>query len=505
MGVNVIMWNAVINSIPEFFSHPIMLVIILGGVLWGTIFGATPGLTTTMSLALLVPLTFGYDENLAISFLIAAHSAGVYGGCLSAILINIPGTPSSIATTFDGYRMTQKNQAGLAIGYATISSAIGGIIGWFILVTFSPILAKVAVSFSNQEYVAIALFGVCILSYVSPGSTFKGLIAGIFGLLLGTVGMDLITGVPRFDFGTVELLGGISIVPLAIGLFGVSEMITQIEEDMIKHKVTQEIKEINNVLPKVKNILVHYKLIIKSSIMGIIIGAIPAAGDALSTMIAYAQGKISSKYPEKWGTGIPEGIIAPESANNAGVGGALIPMLTLGIPGDPATAVLIGGLMIHGLRPGPLLFRDNLPFISTIFISFFIAIIFTTIIGLLSARKLAMFLLIPRYFIIPVITVMCIIGAYAIRNSLYDIGIMIFFGVLGYFMKKLAIPIAPVIFGLVISPILEDNFRRALIITRGDIFTFFKRPISLSLIILAILFLFYPFIKKSFIKIYNNL
>lgn len=487
------MLNTIINTIPVFLTHPIMLLAVLGGVLWGIIFGATPGLSTTMSLALLVPLTFGYDENVAICFLIGAYSAGVYGGCLSAILINIPGTPSAIATTFDGYKMAQKNQAGQAIGYATITSAIGGIIGWFILVSFSPILAKIALSFSNQEYVAIALFGVCILAYISPGSTFKGVIAGIFGLLLGTVGMDLITGVPRFDFGTAELLGGISVVALAIGLFGISEIINQLENYVISYKVVQEIK---NVLPKAKDILIHYKLIIKSSIIGTIVGVIPAAGDAISTMVAYAQGKASSKHPEMWGTGIPEGIIAPESANNAGVGGALIPMLTLGIPGDSMTAVLIGGLMIHGLRPGPLLFRDNLPFVSTIFISLFIAIILTTIIGLLSAKKLAMFLSIPRYFLLPVITVMCVIGSYAFHNSIFDIELMIVFGVIGYLMKKLGIPIAPVVLGLVIGPILEDNFRRSLIITHGDIFTFFKRPISLILIILLVFFLFFPFLKR---------
>ena len=478
-----------------------MLLAVLGGVLWGIIFGATPGLSTTMSLALLVPLTFGYDENVAISFLIGAYSAGVYGGCLSAILINIPGTPSAIATTFDGYKMAQKNQAGQAIGYATISSAFGGIIGWFILVSFSPILAKIALTFGNQEYVAIALFGVGILAYISPGSTFKGVIAGIFGLLLGTVGMDLITGVPRFDFGTVELLGGISVVALAIGLFGISEIINQLENYVISYKVVQEIKD---VLPKAKDILIHYKLIIKSSIIGTIVGVIPAAGDAISTMVAYAQGKASSKHPEMWGTGIPEGIIAPESANNAGVGGALIPMLTLGIPGDSMTAVLIGGLMIHGLRPGPLLFRDNLPFISTIFIALFIAIILTTIIGLLSAQKLAMFLSIPRYFLLPVITVMCIIGAYAFHNSNFDIKLMMVFGVIGYLMKKLDIPIAPVVLGQVIGPILEDNFRRSLIITHGDIFTFFKRPISLILIILLVFFLFFPLLKRVPQKIYNS-
>ena len=481
--------------------HPIMLLVILGGVLWGIIFGATPGLSTTMSLALLVPLTFGYDANISIAFLIAAYSAGVYGGCLSAILINIPGTPSAIATTFDGYMMAKKNQAGQAIGYATISSAIGGIIGWFVLVSFSPILAKFALSFSNQEYVAIALFGVCILAYISPGSTFKGVIAGIFGLLLGTVGMDLITGIPRFDFGTAELLGGISVVPLAIGLFGFSEIINQIENYGISYEA---IKEIKNVLPKLKDILVHYRLIIKSSLIGTVVGVIPAAGDAISTMVAYAQGKASSKHPERWGTGIPEGIIAPESANNAGVGGALIPMITLGIPGDPMTAVLIGGLMIHGLRPGPLLFRDNLPFVSTIFMSLFFAIIFTTIIGLASAKKIAMILSIPRYFLLPVITVMCVIGAYAFNNSFFDIGLMIFFGVIGYLMKKLNIPIAPVVLGHILGPILEDNFRRSLIITHGDIFTFFKRPISLALIILVIIFLFFPFIKKGFSKIYSG-
>ncbi|GAG71954.1 unnamed protein product [marine sediment metagenome] len=495
------MWSVIIDTFPNFFIHPIMLIVILGGVLWGIIWGSIPGLSTTMSLALLVPLTFGYDANISIVFLIAAYTAGVYGGCLSAILMNIPGTPSAIATTFDGHKMAQKNQAGQAIWYATTSSFIGGMIGCFILVSATPILAKIALTFSNQEYVAIALFGVCILAYISPGSTFKGVISGILGLLLGTVGMDLITGVPRFDFGTVELLGGVSIEASAIGLFGISEIIDQVEKYEVSYKVKQEIEK---VLLKAKDILTHYKLIIKSSIIGTVVGVIPAAGDCISTMVAYAQGKASSKHPERWGTGIPEGVIAPESANNAGVGGALIPMLTLGIPGDSMTAILIGGLMIHGIRPGPMLFVNNLPLVATIFISLFLGIIFTTIIGLVSVKKIVIFLTIPRYFLLPIIVIICIIGSYASGNSFFNVRIMIIFGVIGYLMKKLDIPISPIVLGMVIGPLLEDNFRRSLMITQGDLFTFFKRPISLILIILVIIFLFFPFFKKVSQKIYNS-
>jgi len=495
------MWNEIINNFLGFLNNPTIFLVILGGVFWGIIWGAIPGLSTTMSLALLVPLTYGYDASLSIIFLIAAYSAGVYGGCLSAILMNIPGTPSAIATTFDGYKMAGKNQAGKAIWYATTSSGVGGIIGLIILVTSTPLLAKIALTFSNQEYVAIALFGVCILAYIAPGSTFKGIISGVFGLLLGTVGMDLITGVPRFDFGTADLLGGVPIEASAIGLFGLSEIIIQVEKCKISYKLQREIEKVSL---KAKDLLIHYKLIIKSSIIGIFVGVIPAAGDCISTMVAYAQGKLSSKNPEKWGTGIPEGVIAPESANNAGVGGALIPMLTLGIPGDSMTAILIGGLMIHGVRPGPLLFVNNQPLIAQIFLSLFIAILFTTIVGLVSANKIILVLSIPRYILLPVIVIVCIIGSYASGNSIFNIGVMIVFGVLGYLMKKLDIPISPIVLGMVIGPILEDNFRRSLIITRGDLFTFFKRPISLILIILVIIFLFFPFFKKVLQKIYNS-
>lgn len=492
------MAELLLETLFSFFTSPANFLLVVLGVMWGILFGSLPGLNTTTSLALLVPLTFSFDPGFAIVFLISAYSSGIYGGSLSAILMNIPGTPSAIATTFDGYPMaSQKKKPGIAIGYATISSGIGALLGCVILALFAPILARFALRFSNQEYVGLALFGLSILAYISPKSTFKGLIAGIIGLFLGTIGSDSITGLHRFSFGIGELMSGIHIVPLTVGLFGLSEVLIQLET---KERVQRELKRITRVLPSLSSFKRMWKTLLRSSIIGTAIGAIPAAGSSIAVMVAYAQEKRASSHPEKLGTGVPEGIVAPEAANNSSMGGALIPMLTLGIPGDPMTAVLIGAFMIHGIRPGPQLFRDHLGHISTIYVAFFLAILVTTLLGLLGAKYFAKLLDLPRFLLLPIIVILAVIGSFSIANSLFDVTLMILFGVMGYLMRKIDMPQAPVILGLILGPILEDNFRRSLLITRGDIFTFFKRPISCTLIIVALLTLLYPLLKKEYMK-----
>lgn len=480
-----------------FLSDPMLIGLSVLGVIVGIIFGMLPGLSSTMALAVLLPISFTMDPEAGITFLIAVFSASVYGGSLSAILVNIPGTPGAIVTQIDGYPMARKGQAGQAIGYATLASAFGGVFGWLILVLFAPLIVQVATSFQSPDFTALILFGLTMLAYAAPGSMFKGLVGGIFGLLLATVGLDTLTSIPRFSFGSTDMMGGIGIIPLAVGMFGVAEVLVNLEGGVKQLKTVAPVSKIlDKVLPKWRELRRLVPIGIRSSIIGVIIGAIPAAGSAIAVVIAYAQEKRMARRPERFGTGIPEGIVAPESSNNACVGGALVPMMTFGIPGDTMTAVLMGGLLIHGLRPGPGLFRDHLPFVATVYIALIFAIVVTTLLGLAGARLSARILSIPKPILLTSVMVLCIIGSFSVNNSIFDVWVMLVFGVIGYLMRKAHFPIAPVAFGLILGPLFEENLRRSLIVNQGDWLVFLQRPISLSLLLISLASLFYPVFRR---------
>ncbi|HOI82517.1 MAG TPA: tripartite tricarboxylate transporter permease [Synergistales bacterium] len=467
------------------------------GCLIGTIFGALPGLTSTMSLALFTPLTFGLSSSQAIIFLIAIYTTAVFGGSISAVLINIPGTPGSIASTFDGYPMAQRGEAGRALGLAIISSALGGLFGMVILVLTAPLVAQVALKFCSWEYALLAIFGLTLIAYVSGESLLKGIIAGVLGLFLATIGQDPITAYPRFAFGTAELLGGIELIPILIGFFGMSEVLVQIDTGFVKNKVTQKISKLFSWIPDLKKV---WKVLLRSSVVGTLVGAVPGTGGSIACVASYAIEKQISPNGDKFGTGIPEGIVAAAASNNATVGGALIPMLTLGIPGDPMTAVLIGALLFHGLVPGPLLFEENPDFISAIFLTLSIACIMIAVIGIVGAKPMAKVLQIPYSILLPVIMVLCMIGSYATNLSLFDVGVTVFFGVVGYFLRKVGFPLAPIIVGIILGPLFEDNIRRSLMISGGSFIPFCTRPFCLILIFLILLTVAFPYMRKWFRK-----
>lgn len=484
--------SEIISALVRILSTPGALIAGLLGVFWGTMFGAAPGLSTNMSLSILVPLTYGVDTTTAIAFLMGAFLAGVYGGSLSAILINIPGTPSAIMTTLDGYPMAQRGEAGRAIGLATVASVLGGLISVICLAACAPLLSRFALTFGAEEFVALALFGLSVIAYISPGSTIKALSAGLFGLFLSTVGADFMTAYPRFTFGSIYLYAGLSTVPICIGLFGLSEILTQIEEEK-KIVVRQEVK---NIVPRASEFLRMKATIIRSSLIGIILGAVPGPSTSISAAVAYAQEKKFSRHPERLGEGAPEGIVAAESANNACVGGALIPLMTLGIPGDSMTAILVGALLIHGLKPGPLLFKQHPDFVATVVVTLGLAIVFTGVVGLLGVRIFTKLLALPRYFLMPIIFVLCIVGSYAKNNSLFDIGSMMVFGVLGYAMRKAKVPLSPVILGFILGQVLEENLRRALMLSRGSFLPFMTRPVTLVLLFLTALTFIMPLVES---------
>jgi len=488
--------NIIIHSLP-FFRNIQAIGLLISGTFLGVIFGAIPGLTATMAMAIFLPLTFGMSETNGILLLIGIYVGACYGGSISAILINIPGTPSAIATGFDGYPMAQKGEAGRAIGISTISSALGGLFGILVLIFAAPILANLALKFSAHEYTGVALLGISIVSYISTGSTIKGLVGGIIGFLLACVGQDIISAYPRFHFGLKNLEGGLEIIPVMVGFFGITEVFIKLE----KEERLQYVEKITKIIPKMREIVKMGKVILISSSIGTFIGAIPAAGGAIASMAAYGVQKRFSTKSTLYGTGIPEGIAAAESANNAAVGGAFIPLLSLGIPGDPQTAVLLGSLMIHGLAPGPLLFKMRPDFISIVYLGNILSIFFFSIMGLLGARFFAKLIKVPSHILLPTIFIFCIVGTYAIRNSIFDIYVLIGCGIAGYLLQKIGILPAPIILGFVLGPIIEENFRRGLIMSGGDWTMFLTRPISLILLMVNLFILIGPPILSRLRKI----
>lgn len=475
------------------FSPNALLLILIGTVI-GIVFGCMPGLSSTMALALFTPFTFGFSPGEGIVFLIAIYISSVYAGAIAAILVNIPGTPSAIATGLDGYPMAQRGEAGRALGLATVASFFGGLIGVTILMLFSPLLAQIARNFGTWEYAVIALLGLTLISYVSPGSIVKGLVGGTIGLLLASVGEEVIFAYPRFTGGIAELGGGLDMVVLMIGFFGFAEVFNQVEQGFkanVQQKVTGLWKSFGDIRP-------YAGTVIRSSIIGTLIGILPGAGGSIASITAYGFAKRLSSKSGEFGNGNPEGIVAGESSNNASVGGALVPMLTMGIPGDPMTAVLIGALMIHGLAPGPALFLHSQDFVSAIFLGFIVALVFMLVVGLTAAKPFAKLLTFPRHIILAVITLLCVVGSYAIQNSIFDIGVALIAGVAGYLLMKVDVHPAPIILGIVLGPLFEENLRRSLLLGDGSLLPFFTRPISLSMIIVILLVIFGPAIGRKF-------
>ena len=488
------MINEIVNVFGQVLTDPFSITLLFFGVLLGIVLGALPGISSTMSLAVLLPVSFSMNPEHGMIFLMSVFSASVYGGSISAILISIPGTPGAIVTQMDGYPMAKQGRAGEALTYAVLASGFGGVIGWILLILLGPLLADAALHFRSPDFAAVTLFGLCMLAYATPDSTYKALVAGVFGLILSTVGLDSLTFIGRLDFGNAYLQGGISMVPVAVGIFGLAEVLKSIEFGKNKLEV---ITSINRLFPPWSEIKSLWPMAIRGALIGAFVGAIPAAGSAIGVTVSYAQEKRMSKNPEKYGTGIPEGIVAPESSNNACVGGALIPLMTLGIPGDSMTAVLVGAMLIHGLRPGPQLFVERLDFVSLIYVALILAIILTTILALLTIRFIARILDAPKNILMTGITILCMVGSYAVRNSTFDVMIMIIFGFIGYLMQKIRMPVAPVVFGLVLGPLLEENIRRSLIVSGGDWSVFFERPISLIFILISVLALALPIFSRS--------
>lgn len=489
-------YDLLLEAFAKVIFNPINFIFVFIGVVAGVIVGALPGLTATMGVALLIPFTFGLDPVHGLIMLVGLFSGGIYGGSISAILIGVPGTPSAAATALDGFVMGKKGLAGKAIGMATIASFVGGTTGALVMTLCSPQLAKIALKFGPPEFFALAFFGLGIIITISGKSILKGLISGIFGLMITMIGFDPLSGVPRLTFNSTELLGGITFIPALIGLFGYSQVFQNIEKILTLPAVKSEVK---NVLPSFKEIRNVLKTMIKSAFIGSFIGAVPGTGCDVAAFVSYGEARRSSKNPEKFGTGILEGVAAPEAGNNGATGGAMIPMLTLGVPGDAVTAVLMGALTIHGFQPGPLLFRDHPEIVYPVFAGMILAQFVMLMVGLAGARTIGSLINIDRRILTPIIFFLCVVGSYVIRFSFFDVGVSLVIGIIAYFMNYYGFPGSPILLALILGPMVEQNLRRSLLISHGDPMIFFTRPISASFIIIGILIIItsYYRIKKA--------
>ncbi|MFQ3621152.1 MAG: tripartite tricarboxylate transporter permease [Spirochaetales bacterium] len=452
----------------------------------GIIIGMLPGLTATMGVALLTTLTYSMAANNAILILVCMYIGAIYGGSRSAILLNIPGTPANAATTVDGYPLAMKGEAGRAIGIATTGSFLGSTIGMICLALFTPLLGSVALSFQSFEFFWLAIFGIVICgNLTAPKDPLKGWIAGFLGLFVAMIGMEGIHAYVRFSFGSTELSGGISLIPAMVGAFGFAEIITVMR--FTKFEVVKT--NITRVIPKWKEVGKYWKTILRSGIIGTFIGAIPGVGEDIAAWVSYDLTKRSAKPEdrESFGKGNVEGLIAAETGNNACVPGAILPVLTLAIPGSAPAAVLLGAMLIHGIRPGPLIMVEFPTFIYEVVAMVFIATVAMYILGLSMVKSLVKVLLIPRQRLMPIIFVLCVVGSFALQARLFDVGVMVVFGILGFLLREMEYPMAPLVLGIILGDILDKNLRRSLVLSTGDIAPFFTRPISLGIFIITLL------------------
>lgn len=458
------------------------ILVMLVSVFLGIVVGAVPGLGPLLAIVLLIPFTMEIGAIAGIISLLSVYVGGVYGGSITAISLGIPGTPIATATLFDGHPMTEKGRGNEAQGLALTASVFGGTLSAVILMFGAPLLAAAALKFGPPEHFLLGILGLTTIASVSRGAFVKGLIAAAFGALLATVGTEFATGIGRFTFGSPDLARGIDLVAMLVGLYAISEVLMQTERKgimIVKRRVAV-------LLPKIRQLGRSIGVYFRSAVIGTAIGAIPGVGEVIASLVSYSVTRDLSKDPSRFGTGVPEGIIATETANNACVGGALIPTLALAIPGSPLSAVLMGALILLGVSPGPKLFLQSQTILGVIFVGLLIVNIFMFFIGRYTARFIAGAAALPREYLIPLILLLAFLGTYALNGNLFDVWTMWAFGVIGFVLRKTGFPLAPVVIGMVLGPIIEPNFQRSMVISNNGILIFVTRPISLAILVATI-------------------
>jgi putative tricarboxylic transport membrane protein len=464
-------------------ADPLHIVILFSSVLLGIIFGAMPGLTSTLGVALLTALTYGMDTPTAMLCLLSIYVGGTYGGSYSSILINIPGTAASAATALDGYPLACKGEGGRAIGLTTTASAIGTIISMLFLVSISPLISFFALQFTSFEFFLLAFFGILISgTLTSPDLVIKGWIAGFLGLFLACVGRDLLQFYPRFTFGIPQLDSGVEVVPVLIGAFGIPQII-QVLKDRFQIGETQKFQRI---LPEFGTIIRNIPRIIRSALIGVGIGSVPGIGEDIAAWVSYGTAKNTSKHPERFGKGEITAVLSTEVANNACVGGAMIPLLNLGIPGSPPAAMLLGALMLHGVTPGPMITFEHPTFIMEVAAILLLASVTMWVVGMLLAKQVVKVLRIPVQLFMPIIGILCIIGSYSLGINIWNLYLMLPVGIISYFLIEMGYPIAPLVIGVILGPMADENLRRALMVSQGSFLPVFTRPVSLILFLVIV-------------------
>jgi putative tricarboxylic transport membrane protein len=468
---------------------PVNLMYCLLGVTVGTLIGVLPGIGPVTTIAILLPVTFGMNPTSALIMLAGIYYGSQYGGSTTAVLINVPGEASSVMTCLDGYQMARQGRAGAALGMAAMASFVAGTVSVLLLMLLARPLIKVALEFGPAEYAALMLLALCTLGGLTGESVAKGLLMGAFGLLLGVVGSDPMTGNPRFTFGISNLLDGLEFLPVTIGLFAVAEVLLTVQGPLSREVVKTSIA---GLLPTRADWWACRFTIPRATILGFFVGVLPGAGSTLASILAYLMEKKTSRHPERFGTGVVEGVAAPEAANNAASGGAMVPLLTLGVPGSATTAVMLGALTLYGLRPGPLLFEKNPDVVWGLIASMYIGNVMLLVLNLPLIGLWVKLLKVPSHILQPLIVVFSFTGTYAAGSSIFDLYVMLIFGVVGYLLQSRGFQVAPIVLGLILGPALETNVRRALIISRGDWGIFLQRPIAVGLLLLVAIYLALP-------------
>ncbi len=476
-----------------FLSDPYNLLLIIGGTTLGVFIGALPGLGSVVMIALLLPFVVRMEPLPGIALTAVIYVAATYGGSITAILINTPGTPAAAATTFDGYPLAQRGEAGRALGIATFSSATGGILGILAMIVATPLLAKLAFYFGPAEYFALAVFGMSMLASISGNSVIKNLIGGAFGVLLGTVGSDLATGIERFTFDIPDLSEGIRPIQMMIGLFAGGELLRQSTQLGIKRELVADAVA---KLPSWDDIKRLWGTVLRGSGIGTFIGILPAEGGTVAAMIAYNEERRWSKNKDEFGKGAIEGVAAPEAANNAATGGTMVPTLALGIPGGGSTAIILTAMLVLGLRPGPQLFEEQPEFLAGIFGAMLAANIYFLFLGMIGAKFFSRISMVPATFLWPMVFVMAALGAFSVQQSLFDVTLMLIFAFLGYFMRRYGYAPAPIVMGLILGELIEGSLKQSYLIYDGSLLAILQQPIALVFLALSVIGISSPLIGK---------
>ena len=472
---------------------PLNLFLCFMGAIAGTLVGVLPGLGPVGAMSMLLPVTFVISPTGALIMLAGIYYGAQYGGSITSILLNVPGEATTIVTCLDGNAMAKGGRAGPALGISAFGSFIAGTLAICGTILFAFPLTSFALKFVPPEYFGLICMGLVILTYLSRGSMLKSLLMAVLGIFVSTIGMDSMTGVSRFSFGSISLREGVGLVPIAMGMFGLGEILTNLEEEK-KQEVLKA--KLSHLFPSLQDWQDSTWPILRGTILGFFLCILPGGGALVSSFASYAVEKKLSKYPEKFGTGVIEGVAGPESANNSGAQASFIPLLTLGIPTNIVTAILLGALLIHGITPGPLLIKEKPDLFWGVITSMYIGNIMLLVLNLPLIPLWVKILHVPKYILFPVILLLCLIGVYSVNNNVFDVFLMIFFGVVGYVVKRLDFEPAPFILAVVLGPIFEENLRQSLIFSRGDFSIFFTRPIALGFMIVTILLIVFPFIPR---------